>query len=221
MIITLSYPLTVKTPLYPKTPPPVINPLKSMQQGDTANTSMITFSTHSGTHLDAPRHFCRTGITIANCLTIDTLFFPVYCIDVPILKSKEICVSDLEKNLSFFTNAAALLIRTGWGTIRSEDPEQYCGDHPWVSPEIPKFLRQNCPKLRLFGIDQISVSSILHREMGHDCHREFLCKKRPILILEDINLSDIRIPGAFMMHLYPYFIDDIDGVPVIVIVEIL
>lgn len=220
MNILLSYPLTLKTPLYPKTPPLVIQTLRSMEQGDHANVSMITFSSHSGTHLDAPRHFCKTGKTIADCLTFCTTFFNAYCIDVPILKSEEIFVSDLEKHIPLISNAEIVLIRTGWSIIRTEDPERYCGDHPWISSEIPAFLRENCPKLRFFGIDQISVSSILHREMGHDCHRNFLCNKRPILILEDIDLSDIRIQGAFMMHLYPFLIDDIDAVPVIAIAEI-
>ena len=41
----------------------------------------------------------------------------------------------------------------------------------------------------------------------------------PILILEDLNLSDTRIKGSFRLHIYPFVIDEIDGVPVIVVVE--
>jgi arylformamidase len=220
VIIPLSYPLTAKTPLYPNTPVPVIHPLRSMEHGDTTNTSSITFSTHSGTHIDAPRHFCKQGKTIADCLTVDTTFYPAYCIDVPKPVSEEITVSDLIGSISHVQDAAALLIRTGWHTLRSENPEQYSNDHPWVSPEVPQFLREKCPGLCLFGLDQISVSSLLHRETGHECHRKFLCGKKPVLLLEDLNLSDIRIKEAFEMHIYPYYIDDIDGIPVTVIAEI-
>ena len=220
MIIPISYPLTAKTPLYPNTPSPVIHLMRSMEQGDSANTSAITFSTHSGTHIDAPRHFCKQGKTIADCLTLDTKFFPAYCIDVPKPVSEEITVGDLEGSISHVQDAEAILIRTGWYTIRSEDPNQYCQDHPWISPEVPAFLREQCPNLRLFGIDQISVSSVLHRAEGHACHRKFLCKERSILILEDLNLSDTRIKGSFRLHIYPYMIDDIDGVPVVAVVEI-
>ena len=191
-----------------------------MAKGDSANTSSITFSTHSGTHIDAPRHFCKQGKTIADCLTVDTTFFPAYCIDVPKPVSEEITVSDLEGSISLVQNAEALLIRTDWHTLRSKNPEQYSTNHPWVSPEVPQFLREKCPRLRLFGLDQISVSSPLHREAGHECHRKFLCGKKPILLLEDLNLSDTRIKTAFRMHIYPNFIDDIDGVPVTVIAEI-
>ena len=220
MIIPLSYPLTTKTPLYPNTPAPVILPLRSMERGDRANTSSITFSTHSGTHIDAPHHFCKQGKTIVDCLTADTMFFPTYCLDVPKPVSEEITVSDLEHCSSHVQNAEALLIRTGWHTVCSENPELYSTNHPWVSPEVPQFLREKCPGLRLFGLDQISVSSPLHREAGHECHRKFLCGKKPILLLEDLNLSELQIKEAFGMHIYPHFIYDIDGVPVTVIAEI-
>lgn len=219
MIIPISYPLTTKTPLYPNTPVPIIHALRSTEKGDSANTSVITFSAHSGTHIDAPFHFCNEGKTIAGCLTLDTVFFPAYCIDVCKTKSEEICVSDLENSISDVQNAEALLIHTGGDAIRSKDPWRYSHDHPWMSPDVPHFLREKCPHMRLFGIDQISISSVLHREAGHDCHRKFLCGEKPILILEDLNLSDTRIKGSFRLHIYPFVIDDIDGVPVIAFAE--
>jgi arylformamidase len=219
LIIPVSYPLTIKTPLYPNTPVPIIHTLRSTEKGDRANTSAITFSTHSGTHIDAPFHFCNKGKTIAGCLTFDTTFFPSYCIDVCKKSSEEICVNDLENKISDIQNAEALLIHTGWDTIRSQDSLRYSNDHPWISPEVPQFLRQKCPKLRIFGIDQISISSVLYRDAGHECHRKFLCGERPILILEDLNLSDAGVTGKFHLHVYPYMIADIDGIPVIAIVE--
>lgn len=220
MIIPISYPLTTKTPLYPNTPVPVICRLRSIEQGDSANTSRITVSNHTGTHIDAPSHFCKEGKTIADCLTVETSFFPAYCIDVSKYESKEISDSDLEGSITQVQDAEAILIRTGWHAIRSVDPERYCNDHPWISPEVPQFLREKCPHLRLFGIDQISVSSVLHRDEGHACHRKFLCEEKSILLLEDLNLSDIREKDSFRLHIYPYMIDDIDGIPVIAIIEI-
>ena len=219
MIIPISYPLTTKTPLYPNTPLPNINTLRSIEKGDSANTSAITFSTHSGTHIDAPFHFCIGGKTITGCLTHDTTFFPTYCIEVRKKKSEEIIVSDLENKIADVQKAEGLLIHTGWDVIRSKDPKRYCHDHPWISPDVPLFLREKCPHLRLFGIDQISISSVLHRDAGHDCHRKFLCGERPILILEDLNLSDAGVIGRLQLHVYPYMIDDVDGIPVIALVE--
>lgn len=220
MILSLSWPLTPGSPLYPNTPLPVIQPVRSMDRGDSANTSTITFSTHAGTHIDAPRHFCEQGRSILEYFSEPVPFFPVHCIDIPLPRSREIGVQDLEGQIARVQDAEALFIRTGWDAIRSEDPARYCNDHPWVSPEVPEFLRKKCPGLRMFGLDQISVSSPLHREAGHACHRHFLCSTPPILILEDLNLSDKRLITPFRMHVYPYFIDRIDGIPVTVIAEI-
>lgn len=220
MILILSYALTIKTPLYPNTPAPVIRPLRSMKHGDSANTSTFTLSTHSGTHIDVPRHFCNNDKTVADCLTVDTTFFPTYCIDVPKTGSEEITVDNLEGSITQLQDTEALLIRTGWHTIRSDDPDRYCNNHPWISPDVPQFLREKCPHLHLFGIDQISVSSVLHRDAGHTCHRNFLCDESPILIVEDLNLSNIFKNMPFRMHIYPHFIDTLDGVPVTVIAEV-
>ncbi len=147
-------------------------------------------------------------------------FYPAYCLDIPRQGSDEIGVSDLAGSISLVQDAEALLIRTGWYMIRSEEPARYSNDHPWVSPEVPRFLREKSPRLRLFGLDQISVSSVLHRDQGHACHKKFLCGRKPILLLEDLNLADQRIKNAFRINIYPYFIDYIDGVPVTVIAEI-
>jgi arylformamidase len=220
MIIPLSYPLTTSTPLYQNTPPPVIHPLRSMDKGDSANTSTITFSTHSGTHIDSPYHFCKRGKTIADCLTKETTFYPAYCIDIPVYAGNEIGASELEESISLVQDAEALFIRTGWHVIRSEEPVRYCNDHPWISPKLPRFLKDRCPHMRLFGLDQISVSSVLHRDEGHACHKKFLCGRKPILLLEDLDLSNQRLKNPFQINIYPHFIDYIDGIPVTVIAEI-
>jgi arylformamidase len=219
MIIPISYPVSVKTPLYPNTPTPVIRQLRSIEYGDSSNTSSITLSSHTGTHIDAPSHFCKSHKTVADCLTADTTFFPVFCIDIVKQAGEEICINDLEKEIPLLKNADALLIRTGWHTVRLEDPDCYTKDHPWISPEIPQYLREKCPRLRLFGIDQISVSSVLHRDAGRECHRKFLCEEKTILLLEDLNLSDIRLKDPFRLHIYPVMIDEMDGVPVIAVAE--
>lgn len=220
MIVPISYPVTRRSPLYPNTPPYAISPIRSMDRGDSANTSSITLSSHTGTHIDAPSHFCKQGAAITAYLTADTIFFPVHCIDVQKSESSEISVNDLEERIDQVPEAEALLIRTGWHAIRSENPEQYSNDHPWVSPEVPRLLRKRCPQLRLFGIDQISVSSVHHRHEGHECHREFLCGEKPVLLLEDLDLSDSRISGRFRLHVFPFVIESIDGVPVIALAEI-
>lgn len=219
MIIPISYPLSRTSPLYPGTPELSIQPFKSINTGSSSNSSIITHSSHAGTHIDVPFHFCHGGKTVADCFTYGSTFFPAYCIDIGKPNSQEIGTGDLGTIVAGMTDAQALFIRTGWDTIRVGDPYRYSHENICVSPEVPTFLREHCPYLRVFGIDQISISSVRNRDAGRECHRKFLCDKKPILLLEDCNLSDIRIFGKFRLHIFPYITDEIDGVPVVAFLE--
>ena len=50
--------------VYPGDPPVKIIEEKSIKQGDLYNLSVITFGSHTGTHIDAPRHFYESGRTV-------------------------------------------------------------------------------------------------------------------------------------------------------------
>lgn len=220
MIISISYPLTLTSPLYPGTPEITSKLFKSLQRGDKTNTSLITLNTHSGTHLDVPYHFCVGGTTVQDHFKKQNTFYPTYCIDFPVLEPTQIDINKLKNLISLFQDAEALLIRTGWWKKRENAPYIYCNTHPWISPDVSDLLREKCSKLKIFGIDLISVSSPSQRKQGHECHRRFLCTKPPILILEDIDLQDPKvIRGKYILHLYPYVIDALDGIPVIAILE--
>ena len=220
MIIPISYPLKSTDPLYPGTPPVTIVQEKSIASGDSSNTSRISFSSHSGTHLDFPYHFCMEGIPGQDYFPGISEIFPVYCIDLPVLKIREIVPADLQGRIENCANAAGLFIRTGWWEKRGAERDEYSSKHPWISPELPSYIRQMCPNLSLFGLDQISISSPLHREAGREAHRQFLCHFKPVLLLEDCDLHDSRlISGSFILHLFPLLHGNADGIPVVAIME--
>ncbi|MDR0914799.1 MAG: cyclase family protein, partial [Oscillospiraceae bacterium] len=52
------------SPVYGGDPEPQMQLLKSHQKGDRYDLSQITLCTHTGTHIDAPRHFLEDGATI-------------------------------------------------------------------------------------------------------------------------------------------------------------
>lgn len=220
----ISYPLSRSAPLYPGTPPLGISQSKSIAAGDSSHTSMITFSSHSGTHIDLPRHFCQNGAVVTDILSPETIFAPVFCIDLPLEGDQPITPDNLKELLSQIDgirNAAALLIRTGAFRLRAISPDLYASVHPWVHPALPAYLRQVCPQLRVFGMDTISIATPLHREEGRAVHRAFLCEAHLILLLEDLDLSSKELlDGAFRLRLYPIVYDNLDGVPVIAVADI-
>ena len=214
MIIPISYPLNADSPLYPGTPPIKINPEKSIAKGDSANTSVISTSSHAGTHVDVPRHFCESGFSVRDVFQRVNSYSPVYCIDLPVTGEESIRPEDLDEKLAGKEDAIVLLIRTGTGELRDSDPRTYATTHPWVHPGIAPFLRSRCPHLRIVGIDTISISTPSHRKEGRESHRAFLCDEAPILLLEDADLSLVTSNNKFTLILFPWLIGDLDGVPV-------
>src|SRR5678815_2632326 len=63
-IYDITAPLSPSLPVYPGDPEVTITPIAQLQWGDAANVSRLVLSSHTGTHLDAPRHFFEEGLTI-------------------------------------------------------------------------------------------------------------------------------------------------------------
>jgi len=213
-MILISYPLDTVSPIYPGTPATKISPDRSIERGDSANTSVISISSHTGTHIDVPRHFCRDGLSVRDIFQRVNSYSPAYCIDLPVTGDCCICPDELDKLLAGKEDAGALLIRTGMWLLRNSDPQTYATVHPWVRADVAAFLRRKCPHIRILGIDTISISTPSRRKEGRDSHRAFLCDENPILLLEDADLSPAFPKEGFALNVIPWLIEDLDGVPV-------
>src|SRR5215468_3077482 len=67
-------------PVYPGDPPIHIERTKSLEKGDIANVSHLSFGTHIGTHVDPPSHFVPGGKALDQ-LPLDVLIGPARVID--------------------------------------------------------------------------------------------------------------------------------------------
>jgi arylformamidase len=220
MLIPISYPLNRKTPLYPGTEPLAITPTRSLEREDAENESRIVFSSHTGTHIDLPRHSCPGGGSVRVLLAPEAVFEPARCIEIPRTGEEPIRIHDLLPHLDVVRNARALFVKTGSSRLRESDPEAYAKAHPWVHPEVPGFLRMQNPALRLLGIDTISIATPSYPEEGAKVHRAFLCNHPHIFLLEDVDLSYGRLLGEpWILRLYPVVFDDLDAVPVVALAE--
>src|SRR5216684_54792 len=60
-LIDVTVPLDATLPTYPNNTPFSLEPIKRLARGDSSNVSTLHMSAHSGTHVDAPRHFFDSG----------------------------------------------------------------------------------------------------------------------------------------------------------------
>lgn len=211
-LVQLSYGIDEDAPLYPGTPPSSVKAVKKIDNGDSCNTYSVTISDHIGTHVDAPRHFLNSGKAIGEYLPHELIFARPCIIDCPKAEDEAIGKNDL-RLLSTHSGCDALLIRTGFGKYRKADPGIYSGRNPYLLPEAGEWMRRNFPKIRLMGIDTISISSSLHRPIGAETHRVLLTKEGfaapPVLLAEDMNLpSDVnKLDRLIVVPLFTGLVD--------------
>ena len=60
-LIDVTVPLDSALPTYPNNTPFSLEAIKRIARGDSSNVSTLHMSAHSGTHVDAPRHFFDAG----------------------------------------------------------------------------------------------------------------------------------------------------------------
>lgn len=209
----LSHPLSEQTPAYGGGESISIRGLKTIRNGDSCNTQEWRINNHSGTHIDAPRHFYDAGKAIDEYAPGFWVCMKVELVECPLEKPRWLMPGDMGGSIGADTEC--LLIRTGYQRYRGTN--QYTADHPGISPEAGKWLRHNHPSLRFIGFDFISVSRISDRERGRESHRELLRPGppgNPILPIEDMDLAGIgEKERVRMLWIAPLLVSGADGSP--------
>lgn len=218
-MIFLSYTLNPATPSYGNRNAFKIEKQSSIAQGGTANDSMITTTVHMGTHLDMPYHFYDEGQTIES---YDADFFRFTKILFLEIEPKNFVIRDeLFEKLQSVQNIGyeILIVKTGSCNVR--ESKKYWEENYGFHPEIYDFLGERFGTIRMFGFDTLSVSSFQDRTTGREAHKRFLNPKKPILLLEDMDLRSVDASTRFSSVIVaPLRIEQCDGLPCTVIAEL-
>jgi kynurenine formamidase len=191
-----------------------------MQKGAIANESSILTTTHIGTHIDLPYHFFKEGQTIE---AYDASFWIFeHPLVIEINQEKEIIKDELihaleqykhQKNIDF------IMVKTGIEKIRKN--KKFWAENPGFDPDLYNYLVDTFPKVRAFGFDSISLSSYKHPLVGRKAHQAFLNPAYPIIVIEDMHLSEISTSeNILQVIIAPLRISKCDGMPCTVIAAI-
>ena len=203
-LIDVTVPLDAHLASYPGNTPFGLEAVKRISKGDSSNVSSIHMSAHSGTHVDAPRHFFDNGGD-ADSLSLDMLIGRTRVIEIT---ARTIAGEDLAKlDLS---EDVRLLIKTSnsrlWG-----DPE-FHKDYVGVSESGAKHLVEH--GLKVVGVDYLSVEQF--RFPGAPAHHILL--GGGVIVIEGLNLRDVE-PGVYDMYCLPLRVVDSDGAPARVVLR--
>jgi len=223
-VALLSHPLDTSTVSYGGSMDVALEPIRSIPAGDTANTTRITTSTHAGTHVDVPRHFFENGGDLLSFPPASWVFGSVFMIEHTVQHDGSVLGLDAlgGKLLAMPAETEMVLLRTDWEKLRTSDLEldrrRYARAGPGLAGEIGEWLREHTA-VRAVGFDFISLSSFLHRDIGRAAHRSFLEPTAPIVIVEDMHLSELDSAPNWVV-VAPLLISDGDGAPVTVLAGI-
>ena len=212
----LSYFIDQNTPIYGGKSVNEIKEISSIKNGDSSNSKKMILNNHTGTHIDFPNHFCLNGKTCSDYPPDFWIFQNPFVINLNSKENEIIMLSDKQlKNIPIATDF--LIINTGFHCFRGN--KKYWNNNPGINPMLASKLKERCPKIRMIGLDTISLSSYQNRELGRKSHREFLCNN-DILIVEDMDLRDTGNDKFSKVTCFPLLIKDIDGCPITIVAEV-
>lgn len=204
-IVDLSLPITANTKVYPGDTSPEI--VSTRADHDDYMISSIRLGSHTGTHIDAPRHALVDGSGLGT-QPLDSYIGEALVIDLHETESSSIISHDMvEEKWRRHNNIDMLIIRTDWYKRCEDDSAlNYFSDYPALDLKFADWLIDN--EIRFIGLESPSISATDHMRI----HRRLLAEN--IVILESlINVSSISVP-VVELHAVPLNIPGIDGSPV-------
>lgn len=204
--ITLS--ISEALPVWPGDPPLKLTPASNIEQGDEANVSALQMSTHTGTHIDAPRHFIPDGLTVDQ-LPLNQLIGPCRVVDLLHLKR---CIDRSDLESSELSGITRILFKTQNTIQQLCKTKTFQTDYIALTNAAAAYL--NDIGIRLIGIDAPSVEA--YQNAGHPVHHLLL--KNSVIIIEGLDLENVPA-GDYQLIALPLKIKDADGAPARVVLR--
>lgn len=196
----ISVPVRTGGLVYPGNPDIAIELQQAVARGAGANVSMIRFGSHTGTHVDAARHFFDDGEPVDR-IDLDTLIGPAIVLEFDD-SLMSVGASDLANH--DLRGHKRVLLRTRNSGFLSDS--EFHRDYTFLAPDGAEYLVSK--GVKLVGIDYLSIEQF--RSGHHRTHRTLLEKN--VVIVEGLSLGDIS-PGEYDLVCLPLRLEGLDGAP--------
>ena len=205
--IDLTYSLSPSVPRSAMFEPPKFTRIAELPE-KLANITHMDMVVHTGTHVDAPLHFCA-GAPGMDAVPLDRLMGEGVVIHLELSACDAITVEHLAAATPAIEPGDILAIETGWAT-RWEGPDWT--RHPYLSAEATEWLIDK--RVKLVAVDTINPDlpyDLRPDGFGFPVHCALL--QRGVLIAEQVaNLEALSGKRAeFLFGALP--IEDCDGAP--------
>lgn len=199
-IFDISMPIQNNMLVWPGDPGADIKTTATVEK-DGVGESYLSFGSHTGTHIDAPKHFVAQASGV-DAIALEKLVGECIVVDLTGIDHKEIMVSDIS-NIPI-KRGSRILFKTGnykylHGNIF---PDSYIS----LSLEAAEYLVEK--DVWLVGIDFLGIEK--RKNPGHPVHTTLL--KAGIVNVEGLDLSEVSA-GKYQLICLPIKLKDADGAP--------
>jgi arylformamidase len=198
----ISLPVASGGLVYPGNPAISITPQQAISRGAGANVSRIDFGSHTGTHVDAPKHFFDDGAGV-DAIPLDVLMGPArllaFAEAVKSIGEAELAPHDL-------TGVTRLLLKTRNSSWLASGTAEFRPDYTYLAPDGA--ADRASLGVQLVGVDYLSVEQF--HSGHHRTHRTLL--ERGIVIVEGLVLAEPPA-GDYELRCLPLRLAGLDGAP--------
>lgn len=195
-VIDISWPINQNTVEYKNKNALKFKTVKNIEV-DGVHETHVSLDMHTGTHIDAPIHFDKNGVTVDQ-ISFDHLIGECKVFDLTCVNEK-ICVSDLQ-NLDIQENDIVL-----FKTKNSEFLSQgkFDPNFIYLDKTAAKYLVSK--KIKTVGIDYLGIERAQH---AHETHKVLF--KANITVIEGLRLSNVE-PGKYFLVCLPVKFEGIEA----------
>jgi arylformamidase len=204
-LLDVSVALAAGIPAYPGNPEFELQPIKRIADGASSNVSKLVMGTHTGTHVDAPRHFFDEGAGV-DALPLDLLLGRARVVEITKrggIGAAELAEAGLREDIRVLLKTSNSALWNGEG---------FHPDYTHLTEGGARYLVDQ--GVKVIGIDYLSVEQF--KKAGAPAHRVLL--SQGVIIIEGLNLGEAD-PGMYEMYCLPLRIAGADGAPARVILK--
>ncbi|MEW5802514.1 MAG: cyclase family protein [bacterium] len=211
MFYDLTMPLFPGQMVWPGDPAVEITPLSATCAGEPTNISVLKVGTHSGTHIDAPRHvLAEEEAAGVDRILPEKLIGPAQVLDLTSSCPESLIRPEAIQAAGFCPHIPRVLFKTG-NSYRYNDQnisgnQKFHQDYVSLAMESAEWLTQK--GVVLIGIDCLSIESFDTKDY---CLHRFLLS-HGVVVVEGIVLKSVP-PGIYELFCAPLKIVKGDGAP--------
>ena len=204
--IDLTQLMTASMPVYPGTEPPHLT-VAGTYETDGFRETLLSFYSHTGTHMDAPFHLFGEGTKLNEMPAAQFVGKALVISCRGYGAGEEIGMEAIAPVRPLADEADFLLFDTGWSSYWGK--AEYFGDYPVLSLEVCRYALESGKKWLCFYT--ICIDPIA--DEGLTRHR-LLLSQRDIVIIENLTNLDQIGEGLFLFAALPLHYENADGAPV-------